>query len=225
MQPTGKHVSTALERLEGMMAELQDGRNICLNYNFEHTPDVNSAMGTPRHALNMIESNLAVRLVPDFNKIVPQQLLNDAMQSMSLVSAKSARDNIRDVQAPSRMPIGSGHRYGSRYQRFNRPEDLPPISCATNNMHVNEVEDFVEHFEEYLNTENIASFTIESTNGLIINTSSNTDTDVFYNIKARDPENTRISNSVLITVTTNTNRVVIRKVDFSVTKLKIEQGT
>lgn len=225
VNPTAGHVQKALARLEDMMSELSENRNICVNYNFEDFPDANTEMGVTRGTINMIESNLAIRLIPEFNKIVPQALTNDANQSLSAVVGRVESENMRDVQPSHRMPIGSGNRYNERYQRFNHPQAMPAISCKSIKMNVGEVDDFVEHFDGYLRSEAISNFTIEASNGLTINTSSNNDKDIFYNVTAKDPAHGQILQSVLITITTDTNRIEIRRIDFEITKLELTKGS
>ena len=219
VQPTAGHVNTALERLEDMMAELSENRNICVNYNFEDLPDANAEMGVSRGVKNMIESNLAYRLAPDFNKIVPDKLRADAVQSLSGVSARVAAENLKEIRPPNRMPVGSGHRYRERYQRFNHFEELPKTSCKVIKMTVGEANTFTEHFDGYLVGESIQSFTIESSSGINVTSSAISGGDIVYTVQAVDSK--AVAQAVLITVTTNTNRIEIRKVDYEVTKLNL----
>ena len=145
VNPKGKDITLALEELEEMMGEFR-GVGLCLGYNFEDTPDVNSPDGLDIKYRNMVKTNLAVRLIPDFNKAVPQKLLDQASQSYSKVSGMVALDNIKQVQPPSRMPVGSGHRIRSRYQRFNYPQLMPENTCETKRMTVGDINDYSEDF-------------------------------------------------------------------------------
>ena len=218
VQPTAAHVSGALTRMEQMLAEWEENKNLCLGYNFEDNPDANSEMGVSRGTENMIEANLAIRMVPDFNKVVPQELKDDAKRSYCSVSTRIAVENLRDVRPPNRMPVGSGHRYRERYQRYNHFEKLPPIGCPTKKMDIGEINNFVEHYDSYLAGETISSFTVEQTDGLIIVSSSNTDNDINYTVQAKDPPNQRVGQAILITMITSGSRVEIRKINFEITK-------
>ena len=216
VNPTPENIATALDRLESMMAEYEDNRGLCLGYNYEENPDPSTVSGVERRDRQMVETNLAMRLVPDFNKVVPLALSQQASQSYSAVSARVAKDRLRQVQPSSRMPVGSGHRYRERYQRYYHPEQLPPNECATNIMVIGEIDNFAEDFTSYLDGETIASFTIVGTTGTSIQSSSNTDTLVNYQVKAVDPAPTGTFNKVVITVTTSTGRIKVREVNFEI---------
>jgi len=213
VQPTPEDVSLALIRLEDMMNELE-GRGLCLSYNFEQTPTTTAESGLERKYRHMAQTNLAVRTIPDFNKEVPQILYAQAAQSYSAVSGMVAVENIRPVQPPDRMPVGSGHRYRSRYQRFFRPEPLAPNDCATTRMVVDEVNDFAESFEGYLAGETIASYTIDTSDGVVVTNDTNTDNTVSYRVTAVVAATTH--HHVRITITTNTSRVEVRLIDFDI---------
>jgi len=215
VNPKPEFIETALNVLEGMMESLEDGRSMCLGYNFEELPDANTESGVKRSHFLMMATNLAIHLIPHFNKQVPQILYNLAASYYSTSSAIVARENIRQVQAPRTMPLGSGNtnKY-NRYSRFNRPESLSPNDCETNRITVGEINDYSESFNAYLGSEIISSFTIEATNGLTISTSSNTDTVVSYRIEG--VSNTDTSQKVTITITTDTGRIEIRVIDFEI---------
>lgn len=217
VNPTPADVSTALERLEDMMAEFEDGRNLCVNYNFEENPDPGTESGVKRSINHMIATNLGVRLVPDFNKAVPQILFAQASQSYSSVSAIVAAQNIRQVQAPSTMPRGSGNtlRY-NRWQRFNKSAELAPNDCSTNILGTGEINDYIESFADYLGTETIASYTITASNGLTIISDSNTDTAVSYRVQGEDTSTLGSYQTVLISITTSSGRIEDRTIDFEV---------
>lgn len=211
--PTPEDIGLALIRLEDMMEEL-NGRGLCLGYNFEQTPDPASSSGLERKFRHMAQTNLAVRAIPDFNKKVPQILMAQAAQSYSAVSGMVALENIRPVQPPDRMPVGSGHRYRSRYQRYFRPEPPAPNDCGTTRMVVDEVNDFTEDFGGYLEGETIASYTIDSTDGITTSNDSNTDTVVSYRVTAVTAATTH--HHVRITITTSSSRIEVRLIDFEI---------
>jgi len=219
VQPSPEDLQLGLNELENMMAELEFSRNICMDYNFEVTPDPSSFTNVSRSFWNMIDNNLAVRLIANFNKQVPKALEMQASQSLATASSMVAADNIRMIANPDRMPIGGGTalRY-NKYQRFNREQKLPPANCETNVMIIEDIDDFFEDFEAYLNSsETIKSFTITADRGLTVVSSSNNDPRIDYRIKAD-------SNSVTsgtyqqarIVITTSTGRVETRLIDFEV---------
>lgn len=218
VDPSPEDLSLALMTFENMMSELEMGRNICMDFNFEVDPDPNSITNVRQMYWNMIDCNLAVRLVPDFNKEIPPILLSQASQSLSTASSISAAENVRMLRAPDRMPIGSGTdlRF-NKYQRFNRTAKIPPQDCATNKIIIDNINDYTESFRAYLGDETIASFTIEADDGLTLVSSSNDDPLISYRIRADD--NTVSSGTwqqVKIIVTTSTGRIETRFINFGV---------
>jgi len=218
VSPSPEDNELALDRLENMMSELEFSRNICMDYNFEEAPDPNSETGVVRSYWHMMDTNLAVRLIPDFNKVVPQTLILQASQALATASSQSAAQSIRQIANPNRMPIGSGTtlRY-NKYQRFNREQRIPPPNCETNVMIIDDVDDYRESYIAYLGDESIASFTIEADRGLTLVSSSNDTPIINYRIKAVD--NTVTSGTwqqVKIIVTTSSGRVDTRLINFEI---------
>ena len=83
-----------------------------------------------------------------------------------------------------------------------------------------DINDFTEHFDSYLNdSETIASFSIIADPALDVQSSSNTDTDVTYRIKAGGTSNTAPLNNQQLTiiVTTSDGRVETRFIYFNIT--------
>jgi hypothetical protein len=213
--PTPENLELGLDQLENMAEEFR-GRNICVDYNFEDTPDLNSVHNIERKYWYAFETNLAVRLFADFygDKPVPPTLLISQQQSFSFLSASTAP--IRATQYPARQPRGSGSslKY-NRWQRFYRPAAEAPLSCETNTMYKSEVDDFVEHFDAYLNDgETISSFAITADTGLTINSSSNATPDINYQILATGTSGNDTLLRVKIVVTTSDSRVETRFINF-----------
>jgi hypothetical protein len=211
----------ALNRLEMFMSEMLKAKNMKFGYNFETNPDVNSPTGVDLSLKPFMVYNLAVRLIPAFNKQVPQQLMMLARSSASSASAISARQNTRQVQPSTRMPVGSGNRFRDLYgSRYSIPESQAPVSWATNNIEVGETQDYEEDFEAWLEGNTIASFTIAVDPRLTVDSSSNTNTRVEYTVtatgnKAASPELQYLK----LTVTDSAGRVQIRLINFEVTTL------
>ena len=224
-QAVPEEVSLALEVLEEMMYEFE-GNGLCIGYNFEQVPDVNTEAGIPSQHHQMVKSNLAVRLIPDFNKDAPPILLSQASQSYSKSLGTSLLSKAREVQYPRRQPRGSGSTLRfNRWQRYYRPQFLPPNDCDTNRMEKIEVNDFQEDFHAYLEGERIVTMTILVTSGIELVSSSHDDTVVSYRIRAIRASSDTVWQQATITIGTNTNRVEIRRVNFEVTDNNIQCST
>ncbi len=209
---------TALLRLENMAAELEDGRNICLDYNFEEEPDPNSLTNVERPFWQMLETNLAIRLIPDFNKQVPQALIAQASQSMSVASGISARKLLQEVEYPRRSPRGRGNTLRwLRFSRYQRPSPLPPVACSTNQIFVSNVDDFEESYAAYLDDgESISSFVITVDPGLTLVSSTNNTPIINYRIEANEPVESGPWQMAKIVIVTSTSRELTRFVNFKV---------
>ncbi len=223
VDPSPEHLELALERLEDMAAEFE-ARNICLNFNFEDVPDPASLTNTPRVYNQMLKTNLAVRLIPDFNKVVPQTLMAQASQSLASSSGISAREILREVQYPRRMPRGSGNNRVNHYRRFQYPNTMPPISCSTNRLTIGEQNDYQESFETYLGDESIASYVITADSGLMIISDSNATPYINYRVKAQENTGDGVFQQVKITITTSTGRIETSFIDFEVTSDRTVDG-
>lgn len=216
--PNPSDLELALNELENMMAELAS-RGVEVGYNFEEQPDPNSALNVDQNFWNMIACNLAIRLVPDFNKDVSPILLQQAMQSLSTASNVCSRNRIQQVAYPARQPIGSGNRIFARWQRFyaNQP-GLPPNKPSTLFIMQGETNDFEESFAAYLRTDEfIDSFEVTSDTGLVVESSSFLDGVVTYRLSAPVLLDVGIWQQVKIRITTTEGRVEIRIIDFQVT--------
>ena len=220
VDPAPQDLELALMRMENMFAEFS-ALNVCASYNFEDEPDPNSVTNLPNYAKGMAALNLAVRLIPDFNKVVPPELKAFANGSYSTASAKAMKDILNQVPYPRRQPRGSGDnlRY-NRWQRFYRNAPRAPADCATNHIRGGDIDDYIEHFDSYLNKDEfIASFTIESTEDITIVSSSNDNQDVLYRVEAADQSTSSSTGFqvVGIVITTTAGRVEKRSVNFQLT--------
>lgn len=212
VDPTPEDLELALAELENMMSEL----NIDIGYNFEDEPDPNSVLGVERKYWNMINTNLAVRLIADFNKQVPAALIAQASQSMSAAIGYASADRMRQVQYPTRMPTGSGNanRFG-RWYRFNHPAYLPPNNADTLLVKPLEVNDYKSDFSAYLaENEVIDTFTITVTDGFALDSSSNDSPVIHYRVTVN--EGAQVWQQVNITITTDIGRIDKRTINFEV---------
>lgn len=222
VSPSPEDVAVALNRLENMMAEFSS-KSLCTHYNFEDDPDPNSATNVERRYNHMMATNLAVRLIPDFNKVVPQSLFNQASQSYSNMLGYVMAENARQIPYPRRMARGSGNTLRfNRWQRFQRPEKLPPNECATNRIIVGGINDYRESFKAYLNIDEvISSFTIEADGGLAVQSSSNNSPFIDYRIKADSVASDGIWQQIKIVATTDSGRVEPRFINFEVSDARV----
>lgn len=212
-QPDAEEVTDALDILESMMSDF-NSRNICSSYVFEDDPLPNTDSRLERQYNIAVETSLAIRMAPFFGKSVPKELGIQAKQSLSNWSARSARVN--PIRAPRRMPRGSGNTFRfSNWVRFNNEEPNAPISCATKQLKVDEINGFTVDLNQYLiGDETISSFTTEVTSGielLSIAQAGGVFTLSCKGIKAG-------YETVLITLTTSTGRVNPLTINFNITQ-------
>jgi len=215
VNPTPDDLELALMRYEDMMAEWHT-RNITVNYNFEDQPDPNSETNVLRGYKYCMASNLAIRLIADFNKEVPATLQRQASASLSNMSGRVALQKLNRVTYPRRQARGSGNtlRY-NRWARFYRQYNTGINNPASVTMFIGDIDDFTEHFDAYLDKgEVIDSYTITTDPGLVLISDSNTDDDVNYRIEASNQNNFRDGSLVTIIVTTDTGRVETRQILF-----------
>jgi len=214
VDPSPEDLVLALRRLEGMANELH-GRNVCTGYYFEEEPDINSPSGLNKKYWYSFECILAMRLVSDFGKgMQPDPMLaKNASAQMSFLYASTA--NPRQVQYPSRQPLGAGN---YPYCGFFAPIAEAPNTCLTNRMTVGDIDNFVEHFNSFLiDPEEIASYTIEADTGLTIVSDSDVSPDIFYQIQADGGSSSDGLLRVKIVITTDGGRVTTRIINFELT--------
>lgn len=220
VQPTPNDLELALMRLEDMAAEWES-RNIIVGYNFEENPDPNTDSTINAAYKNAFARNLAICLIPDFNKQVPPILFQQASASLSSLSGRVALERLQEVDYPRRMPLGSGNtlRY-NRWASFYRSGSTFANVNNSVQMFIGDINDYTEHFDSYLNDDDneiISSFDIQVDSGLKLVSSSNTDTDVIYRIEAENSNTaeTAYGSQVTIIVTTSTGRVDTKRIFFS----------
>lgn len=210
--PSPEDLEVALNRLENMGAELES-RNMAGGYNLEDIPDPQSLLGVNRAFIQAYETNLAVRLIPDFNKQVPDTLLRQAAQSLSNMAGRLALQ--RETVYPRRMARGSGNtlRY-YRWDRFYRT--LGPDPATTNQLRVGDINNYFEDFADYLNeAEEIQSFDITPDRNIEITASSQDGKMILYTVSVPNREATG-GRYVDIQITTTLGRVEKRRVYFDI---------
>jgi hypothetical protein len=221
VDPSPADITLALDRLESMAAEFE-GRNIKSGYNLESTPDVNSEHNMLRKYWYPYEVNLAVRLLPDFGKPVPQILFAQAQAGLSFLASDTAE--VTPTAYPRRQAIGSGNRRYLQRQRFYQQTVIPPNDAKTIHMYVDDVNDYTEDFSDYLvGAEEVASYTIEADDGLTVSNDSLTNPVVSYRVTATGTE-TSADNflRVKIVATTDNSRIITRIINFQLTEVEID---
>lgn len=215
--PNPSDLELALNELENMMSELAS-RGIEVGYNFEELPDPNSDLNVDQKYWNMIATNLATRLIPDFNKDASPVLFSQATQSISNASSICARDRIRQVQPPARQPVGSGNRIFARWKRFYVGiNSFAPNVPSTLFIMQGETNDFQESFAAYLRTDEfIDTFEVTSDTGLVVISSVLLDGVITYRLNAPVDLSANSWQQVKIRVETTEGRIEIRIINFQV---------
>lgn len=220
VNPSPSDLVLALNTLEQMMAEYYNSWNLNISYVFEEIPNLNTLTGVELCYQAMMELNLACRLIPPFNKEVPQALIVLASVSLSNAIGRVAQSNMRPIQASRRMPVGSGNTLRMPYNnRYTVPVPVPPVAPETNYILQGEQFDYYEDFSTFLGTATIASYEIVCDPLLTIVTSANADPRITYTIAAptQPPSSFGPLQIVKITVTDSLGRVDIRLIYFGVT--------
>lgn len=226
VNPNASDNEKALERLEDFIAECE-GLNMCLNYNFEQEPDPSTRSGIAAQFNNMVASNLAVRLAPDFGKglRMDPELKAQATFSWSNALARTAKVN---PSTRSRLsPYGSGNSLSSYNIRY--VEAVPaPISCKTEQLEKGITKSYSESWYDFLDIdggETIASFTIESSSGLTISSSAiNADADgVDFTVTPSDSGWQRVIIQI-ITSNSTPNKADERVINFNITDNTVNVG-
>jgi hypothetical protein len=134
----------------------------------------------------------------------------------------SATASVRMVNPSNRMPIGRGNRkWNYNWRRYYPTIEQAPISCKTNKMFIDDVDNFVEHFDAYLkDSETIASYVLTADTGLTINSESLATPDVNYQVKAvgGGGEENETPYQIKIVATTSDDRVTTRIINFELTE-------
>lgn len=174
LDPSAEDVQIALDRLENMAWTFHD--RMATGYNFEEDPDPNSAAGIPRKYMEAFATNLALKLIPDFNKAVPQALVQQARGTMSLMS-NSAFTPMR-TPYPSRQPVGSGNRRWLWWRQYY-PSTINLTGVENTRQDKDTKQAYVFDFQSHLNGEIIDTFSFaekRDKSGIIFENEAATDT-------------------------------------------------
>ncbi len=218
--PRPEELENALNRLESMMAEF-NGRNICLDYAFEDVPDLATSTEVDVQFNQMMETNLATRLIPDFGKKAAQddslnELKKQATQSLSNASARSAMLN-RGIY-PRRQAVGSGNTFRwQRWRRFTQDADNAPIDCSTVQMPLNIVKTIDASWSDEIDTgvQVITSATITYSTGLTQQALSFDDDSVTFTVLSTLC-GAQTATIEIVTDLTTPNNFDVRIIDFNI---------
>ena len=162
VNPRPTHTAEAVVDLDRMMAFFLQAKNLHVNYNFEENPDLNSETNVARAHEDAIIKQLAVRLIPVFNKDVPPTLLTLAASAMEGSLSINSRYTLNQVQNPSRMPRGSGNTIRTpSWERYTVKEALAPNTGNTQYITNGETLTFEEDFSAWLGSNTISSYTFD----------------------------------------------------------------
>jgi len=226
VQPSGEDNKLALTVMEELAATLR-GLNVCLNYNFEESPDVNSKSGVSKEYRGPFKWVLAEHLLSEFGKgaadKIDQNLFKKSAGSLSALYSLTATP--KQTQYSSRQAIGKGNEFrrGGIPRRFYEPVAEAPNDCDTNRMVVGDIDDFVEHFDSWvIGAETVASYVITADDGLTVASDSLTSPDISYRINAVGNNGTRSDAflQVKIVATSSTGRITTRLIDFELVTIQ-----
>lgn len=217
--PNTTELDLALVRLEDMAAEWES-QNIVVGYNFQQEPDPNEDAGIQPAFKLAFSRNLAIALIADYNKQVPQSLIASARGSLSSMQAAAAMARLQEYTYPDRMPIGSGNRNYSRWARFFRQRNVPNTT-QSNQIFIGDITDFKFNFDSTLDgNEYIDSYDLQLDSGLEL-VSSDLDSDlnsITYRVKAVSGNEYNTSHSqVTAIINTNESRVLTSRMFFTLT--------
>jgi hypothetical protein len=207
VEPTPEDTALALDRLESMAASWASRYDI--DYDFEEVPQSTTPHMIPRRHWAAFETCLAMELIPDFGKEVPQQLARLANAAYSRLTADYHRTKI--VQYPQRQPLGSGTaRKFYRYTTFYKTSTQPLAGAYA--AYTNDINDFEENFSDYLEYgEDISSYVLTADSKLTVLSESLATPVVSYQLRFDEASELE---EVIITITTSTGRKETRKKQF-----------
>ena len=182
VNPNPTDINIALDEMECMLAEWELV-NVCLGYNFEDDPDPNTETGLVRGYENGVQTNLSVRLAPEFGKL-SGELMMQASQSYSKLSSATAK--VRQTPYPNRQPVGQANTLRlNRWRRFYDIDPSAPNNCSTEIMAKGDIVDSSVNYSSSLESgDTISSVTLTPSNGLTILSQSFTDSTVDFRIQA-----------------------------------------
>jgi len=213
--PSGNVIG--LNRLEELMAQLYEGNNIDVGYNFEDVPDINTETGVTIAHKGMMVANLAMRVVTAYGKSIPPELAMRSRGTLNSSTSITARNRTNQLQSGRRMPRGSGNTMREpTWVRYSRPVELPPTVPGVNTLLIGETEGYTEDFTAWLGDNTISSIALVADPRLTINSSSSASGIVSYNVTAAADPSDGPWQFVQITVTDSASRVQIRLVSFEV---------
>lgn len=226
VEPTPDDLELALIRLEDMAAQWE-AKNLTVGYNYEQEPDPNSPSGVQPGYKLAFSQNLALYLVPDFNKIPPtlEKLANGSFNSMQ---SQVALARLQQVQYPARMARGSGNTLRfNRWNRFYRTRNEFGNTTNTIQIFIGDIEDYSFNFDSYLRDgETIKSYDLQLDTGLrlIDDSLDGSENSVLFTVEAQNPNDvtpTQFGAQVTCIITTSDDRVSTRRLFYTLVPRKL----
>ncbi len=208
--------ATLLDRLEGIMYEFENSRNICTRYNFTVEPDTADNHGMDFGLVEPVANMLTYRTLMDYE--IPITPALNASVEAAVTSISNQTFQFRETQYPRRQPRGAGNtlRY-NRWQRFYRKPDRVPLVCTSQKLDMGEIDDYSQSWADYLrDDEDISSFEIFHTTGIRLVTTGLSSPVVNYRVQGLNPSIDNGVEQVRIRITTSTGRIDERLLNFEV---------
>ncbi len=188
----GDEMDDALADLESYCAEL-DGRGFVTGYNYEEFPDSGTETGIDRALHRAFIKIVAVDVMPDYGKGKEPDplLLQQARGAMSVITSLTKQRRVSNL--PPTMPIGKSvrTRWSNVSRQFQPPRESPPFIPAPYLIYAGDISATLsEDAGQWLqSSDEVASYTIEATTGLQINTDSLNGNAVEYVVEATGETN------------------------------------
>ena len=219
----GEDYSRVLDRLEGMMYEFEQARNICCNYNFTESPDGSDPHGMPLGLFEPIANLLVMRVLSDYEIRPTDGMVAASNAAISSLHAQTFQ--LRETQYPRRQPRGAGNtlRY-NRWQRFYRKPDRVPVICSTISLNTDEINDYTESFIDYLKpSEDISSFSVRVTGGIELVSSREDQGIIHYRLMGLNPTIDAGVEQLRIKINTTDGRIEERLISAEVLPITTDQ--
>lgn len=208
-------VVLALQSLEQLMSEL----TFDIGWRFEDNPDPNSSSGIPLYAESAVYLSLAVRIAPRYGKDA-NLIRMQAESSMSRLMARVCKP--RQINYPSRMPMGLGNRRSYRFENQFMPVVVQaPISPNTESLAFGDVRELSVDFSGYLQpNESVVSYSKEASQGVLVTADSLSGNVITFTVQARNIG----YEYIMFKVNGDAGTVANRRIDFNISSTESTRG-
>ena len=216
--PTHDDIAQGVGVLESMLRDWLQ-KNINLGYSFSSDPDYLELNNLNPANYETVYYNLAVNLAPHFKRPVPRSVSMLTQASMAATLAKLSQTQQKEIQYPSRQPLGI---YLTRHNRLY--SNFFPASEQNTEQNQRRQYEFRMRVGERLprsedlswlteNNDKISSYSVTSSEGLTISNISVYYSELIYHVEADEAG----AQSVYIRIATNQGRIrtIVRAVEVS----------